>query len=256
TEDMEPFGKGKGTRVREWLSTLPERSGYSIILHGSSDSRGASAYCYESLGEERRGYDTVDFVRFSIPLVVALHDVGSLEGLLLEACAQLGPVSGYAGIGIIESPDSSISIKYEPTVYAWAQRFPGLEADYPISHSIWLGKGRDGGRPGIKGVNWFTVLADRWLEELGGREKVISDIMAMDRNFRLVPYAGGLLIRAGTRPQLGDAQRNIWPDLYIELSKYLKPIRIVQHGPFQHGNPGLRFDHERSEAWLRRFDDR
>ncbi|WP_437329053.1 hypothetical protein [Sorangium sp. So ce381] len=57
-------------------------------------------------------------------------------------------------------------------------------------------------------------------------------------------------------PQLGDAGRNVWPELFVKLSTYLKPIGITEHRPFEYGGIGPRFDLERSQAWLRRFHDR
>jgi len=175
--------------------------------------------------------------------------------VLLNVCRTLKPVSGYGGIGVMESPDTAISADYEPIVYHWAQRLPGLEADYPIDHSLWLVKGREGDRDGIKGGNWLTVLSDRYVTELGGADKVEADLKALDSRFLVHRYDGGILIQAGPRPQLGDVERDLWPALYVKLNKYLKPIRITRHRPFQHAGPD-RFDMERSEAWLRRFDDR
>ena len=28
-------------------------------------------------------------------------------------------------------------------------------------------------------------------------------------------------------PELGDTQRDLWPELYVKLAKYLKPIRVT-----------------------------
>jgi hypothetical protein len=64
------------------------------------------------------------------------------------------------------------------------------------------------------------------------------------------------MIQAGPRPDLGDAERGLWPELYVKLAKYLKPIRITMTGAFGYDGPGVRFDREHAEAWLRRFDQR
>jgi hypothetical protein len=140
-------------------------------------------------------------------------------------------------------------------VYQWAQRLPGLEVDEVTSHVNWLAEARDGG-PGIKGVNWLTVLGDRFVAEVGGADKLERDLAALDRRFIVHRWDGGVMIQAGPRPELGDAQRDHWPELYVKLAKYLKPIRVTWHHAFQMGGPGERFDKARSEAWLRRFDDR
>jgi hypothetical protein len=48
---------------------------------------------------------------------------------------------------------------------------PGVlgKVDYPAIHSI-------DGASGIKGVDWLTVLADTWLEKLGGVEAVRAQL--------------------------------------------------------------------------------
>jgi hypothetical protein len=261
TDLMEPFGTGKASKPRTWVPLLGEDEVCSIIYHGAEHERGASAFMLESLGTERRPYEKLGFLRVFFPLLWFAENGASLPEVLLEICRKLKPVSGYGGIGVAESPDTSVSCKYEPLVYQWTQRFPGLEADYPCFHGNYM---RDISRPddwvgrrhGIKGANWLTVLGDRYLAELGGVEKVSADLAAMDSRFVVHRYEGGALIQAGPYPVLGDVQRDLWPELVVKLSKYLKPIRITTHRSFHYANPGVRFNKLTSEAWLRRFDDR
>jgi len=254
--DLVRFGEGKASNVREWLPDVPEDESFTLIFHGAPWKRGASVYSLEAFGQQRRPYLKFGYLRVAFPLLEFADGSGSLSEVLLDICRTLQPVSGYGGIGIIESPDRVISSRLEPLVYQWARHFPGLEADYPIPHSLWLTDGREGGRDGIKGGNWLTVLGDRYLPELGGADKVEADLAALDSQFVVRRYDGGVLIQAGPRPQLGDAPRDVWPSLYVKLARYLKPIRVINHNAFQHGGSGERFDKANSEAWLRRFDDK
>jgi hypothetical protein len=256
TGRMERFGSGKGSDPRAWIPTLGEDEEFPLIWHGGEHYRSANAFHLEAFGPERRPYVQFGYLQVAFPLLAFADSSGSLPEVLLDLCRTFKPVSGYGGIGVIESPSSSMCSEYEPIIYKWAQRLPGLEVDYPISHANWLRKGREDGRDGIKGGNWLTVLSDRYVEELGGGDKIESDLKAQSSHFLVHRYDGGILIQAGPHPQLGDVERDLWPPLYVKLNKYLKPIRIMRHRPFQHGGPGERFDHERSEAWLRRFDDR
>ena len=256
TDLMEPYGVGLGSAPRTWLPTLGEDEPFTILWHGAQDDRGAGEFSLESQGVERRPYTEFGFFRVSFPLIWIVEEQEPLTSIMLDICNRLKPVSGYAGIGIIESPDNAISSEYEPTVFQWAQRFPGLEVDYPISHSIWLAEGREGGRDGIKGAGWLTVIGDRYIGEMGGASRMRADLVAIDGEIVVHSYGGGLLVQAGRFPQLGNAERNQWPTMYGKLARYLRPIRVTHHNPFQHGGPGERFDHERSEAWLRRLDDR
>jgi hypothetical protein len=105
-------------------------------------------------------------------------------------------------------------------------------------------------RTGIKGVNWLTILGDRWLKEMGGIEHLR---ILLDESFGFYPYEGGLIIQAGPKPQIGDAQANRWPQRYVTLAKVLKKIQITNHYPFHFGGPG-RMNHQASLAWLFRFD--
>jgi hypothetical protein len=256
TGRMERFGAGKASNPRAWLPAIGEDEEFTLKYHGAEDKRGASAFSVKAFGQVRRPKLQFGHFRVSFPLLWFADGTGSLPEVLLDICQKLKPLSGYGGIGVIESPDNWMSSEYEPIVYAWAQRLPGLEADYPISHGLWLRNGREDGRDGIKGGNWLTVLSDRYVAELGGADKIEADLKTLDSRFLVHRYEGGILIQAGPRPQLGDVERDLWPEPYVKLNKYLKPIRVVRHNAFQHGGPGERFDKARSEAWLRRFDDR
>lgn len=252
---MDPFGRGKASAPRSWLAEKGDDDELALICHGAERLDGASAFSVYSFCGERYPYETLGYFRVSFPLLWFAENPGSLPDVLLSLCRKLRPTSGYGGIGVINSPSTTIRSIWEPVVYAWAQRLPGLEADYPIAHELWLSKGRDG-KGGIKGVNWLTVVGDRWLAELGGADAVAAAVAPLDSRFTIHRFDGGLMIQAGQRPNLGNAERNAWPELYVKLSKYLKPIRITKTRPFAMGGPGPRFDLERSEAWLRRFDDR
>ncbi len=78
----------------------------------------------------------------------------------------------------------------------------------------------------------------------------------LGEDFKLTPYEGGVMIQAGPRPQIGDADANRWPQHYITLAKVLKPIQIKDHYPFHFGDSRgpARMDHAASLAWLFRFD--
>jgi hypothetical protein len=253
-EFMEPFGAGEGSNPREWLLARGEDEEFDVIYHGAERERGASAFSLLAFGAQRRPYPQLGHLRVSFPVFWFADHPGSLVDVLLDLCRKLKPVSGYGGIGVIGSPERFIRSDYEPTVYQMAQRFPGLEIDYPVVHGIWLGKKETGG---IKGVNWLTAIGEPWLSKIGGADALAADLGALDSRFIVHRFPGGVVIQAGPRPDLGDSERNIWPDLYVKLAKKLKPIRVTLHGPMQIGGRGLRMDNKaRTEAWLRRFEDR
>jgi len=256
TRRMEVFGKGSGSTPSAWLPDLGEEKSFSIIALGAQHPWGASSFYLNTFCGERRPYEKLGFFRVAFPLLWFADQASSFPEVVLEMCRKLQPSSGYGGIGIMDSPDVSLSGHYQPIVYELAQRFPGIEADFPIEHGIWLTQGREGDRGGIKGVNWLTVVADRWLAELGGADKVEADVRALDDRFIVHRYGAGLMIQAGERPQLGDSERDRWPELNVKLSRYFGPIRITRHCPFGQTGAGPRFTKEEAIKWLRRFDGR
>lgn len=223
------------------LSSFAEDATWELFYHGGEQDRAASALSFRALCLDKV-QNELGFVQMSFPLLWFMGHSGSLPEFALEACQRLHPVSGYGGIGILESPDSTIRDEFEPTSYAMAQRFPGLEVDYPWVHGVEL-------EGGIKGVNWLTILSEPWLSKMGGAGALRA---ALDKTFVGRSFEGGLLIQAGPRPLLGDAERGSMPEPYTRLAALLAPVQIKEHGPFHHAGAD-RFTRERSEAWLRRL---
>ena len=107
----------------------------------------------------------------------------------------------------------------------------------------------------LEGVNWLTLLGNRWVQQIGGLDYLR---IRLGDDFKLTPYDGGVMIQAGPKPQIGDVTKSCWPQHYITLAKVLKPIQIKEHYAFHLGDPdpsgAPRMDSEASEAWLFRFD--
>jgi hypothetical protein len=152
-------------------------------------------------------------------------------------------LSGYGGLCILESPNAYTAEEHEAVVRVIAERFPGLEVENRVAHTDWLSGG-------IKGVNWLTILGERWIREMGG---LVALRERLDESFGFYSYDGGLIIQAGPKPQIGDAKANRWPKHYVALARVLKKIQIKEHRPFHFAGPG-KMDHEASLAWLFRFD--
>jgi hypothetical protein len=237
-----PIGSEHGKLPRDWLPNHPDGESWSFDFHGGDTAKEASAFHICGYGSKLHEHGGLGFLHVSFPLLWFVEHRGTLPGYALELCQRMRPLSGYAGIGVLESHDGYTRDEYQPVVREIAERFPGLEVEDRVGHNIHL-------RTGIKGVNWLTILGDRWVKEMG------LDYLRtrLDESFGFYPYDGGLIIQAGPKPQIGDAQANRWPQHYVTLAKVLKKIQITNHNPFHFGGPG-RMNHQASLAWLFRFD--
>jgi Protein of unknown function (DUF3396) len=233
------------TDVHKFTSSLPQPEDdeyWELTVHGGEKRTSANPYYFEVMlsPASRR---ILSYVKASLPLDWYRRNNGSFSSLMLEFCRALRPISGYGGITLLEAPNNSIRQRHQPEVSMIANRFPGLDLDYPFYHVIHLVKG-------IKGVNWLTCLNNSLLEKVGGLGH-LKQTLSAEIVFHEFPH--GVLVQAGTHPQLGDRQQEIALPLYTELSRALKPIRVTEHWAFHFNVPGA-FDQAASEAWLARLD--
>ncbi len=244
---IHPIDSSKVLFPREWLPQHGDGESWQFGFHGGESDEAASEFQVSGYGSDNvnkgRG-----FFQFYLPLTwFTEHPESTFSDLVLSFANRLHPLSGYAGIGVLESIDFDARQESGETVRKIAERFPGLEIEHCIGHTIYAEKG-------IKGVNWLTLLGDRWVQEIGGLDYLR---IRLGEDFKLTPYEGGLMIQAGPKPQIGDVTTNRWPEHYVTLAKVLKPIQVKVHGAFHRGDPmgkQKRMDHEASLAWLFRFD--
>ncbi|WP_409310929.1 type VI immunity family protein [Pectobacterium sp. B1J-3] len=151
---------------------------------------------------------------------------------------------GLAGLGVQQCYESE---NYEHLEYEIAQAFSAV--DIPNSHT-W-----ETGRDGIRSVNWYTFVQDSWLEKLGGIAGLRQQLD--DERIALLPYEGGVMIRAGEWPELGWNKVNPYPELYVKVNQMLKPIRAPEICSMGYGSIAgeIRFDKTSTAAWLARFDN-
>ncbi|XXX72076.1 type VI immunity family protein [Sorangium sp. So ce134] len=242
TGRLYPIDSGRVKLPSEWLPQHKESESWSLGFHGGELATDTSEFQVSAFGPNaiKRG---VGFFQVYLPLLWFSEHRGTFPGFVLKICERIKPLSGYGGVGVLEALDLGTSDRFQPAVRELAERFPGLEIEDRIGHCIHL-------TDGIKGVDWLTILGDRWIEAAGGIDYLR---IRLDDNFTFYPYDSGLMIQAGHKPQIGDVQANRWPEHYVTLAKVLKKIQIAKHYAFHLGGPG-RMDMEASMAWLFRFD--
>lgn len=239
-----PIAANRVPHPASWLPSYPdEGEDWYFGFHSGNSAGEAGEFTVCGLGSDNVS-KTLGYFHVSFPLNGFSDEQGGFRTYILDVCEKLKPLSGYGGLGIIEPLDVYAAEPQLALVRALAERFPGLEVEARTSHSLYL-------RDGIKGVNWLTVLGDRWVQEMGGVDYLR---LWVTEACTLYPYSGGVVIQAGAHPELGDSQANRWPMHYVKLAKALKKIRVKEHRPFHLGGAN-RFDHEATMKWLNRFDD-
>ena len=246
---VRPLDKGKVRFPRDWLPQHKDGKTWDFGFSGGETEESASEFLLSAMGSDDTSKDT-GYFQVYLPLTWFAEHPGTFQDFVLNLAKRLRPLSGYAGIGVLEPLDVYDRQPYMPTVRQIAERFPGLEIESTYVHTIHLGEG-------IKGVNWLTILGDRWIQQIGGLDYLR---IRLGDDFKLTSYDGGLMIQAGPKPQIGDVTTNRWPRHYVTLAKVLKPIQIKEHYAFHlddpdpMGAPRLDAVSNSSEAWLFRFD--
>lgn len=199
---------------------------------------------YSPAGWYEHVHRRISYISFFLP-VSELKNNGRerFERLILDFCELLQPMHGLAGLGTQQLYDDN---PYQYLECEIAQGFTGIDITTSLTDK--------GLRKGIRSVNWYTVLSDEWLKKAGGVAKLERQFA--DSNIEVLPYSGGVAIRAGDWPALGWTEREAKPELYVRVNEVLKFIRTPSFGSFHLGsNAGeIRLNETLTEKWLKRFD--
>lgn len=236
-------GKSDYIEPRDWLPQVEDHR-WSFIYHAGEKAIDAShlevsAYGRGSLSAENPLL--ASYILFQFPF--AFFDAPEDFATLARAWSQrLRPDHGYAGFCLARShgEEHGIASSYE---YLLACRFPGLDIREPSFHSDRLGTG-------IKGADWLTILSDDYVDALGGKEIVKKDMGEMP----VLEYPGGVVLQAGSGPQLGDDEQGIDIPEYRRVAAIVEPIRVKNYGGIHIGSaPTPCFSNEGYMQWLARF---
>ncbi|WP_425532491.1 type VI immunity family protein [Agrobacterium cavarae] len=103
----------------------------------------------------------------------------------------------------------------------------------------------------IKSINWLTILSDKIVERLGGRQVLEAKLASSCPVFN---FNGGVIVQAGDEPQLGDNNRRIVLDDYRRVSGALKMVRFEDYKLGLIALPEPYDNMEETLSWIRRFD--
>lgn len=198
----------------------------------------------------------VTSLRVTIPLDHPLADPARwLEWVLgLAVVRDERFVSGHAGLALNHDEavsDSALRNAMEGRLAALCLRHPGLDWDNTGSvHTSLLlwDRALSNFLPRIKRVNWLTLVSDRALVSLGGRDQLAS-VLAADPAIVVHGVGEGVCVQAGAAPQLGDVARHDVLPTYRRVAAALRPIRLDKHSGM-----GLGFSDEEAMQWLNGLD--
>ncbi|RRV06694.1 DUF3396 domain-containing protein [Pseudomonas sp. v388] len=168
------------------------------------------------------------------------------EAWIRYLSSQVHAEHGFGGLACVLPCDGH---RYLPWEYRLAQRYIGLMVDPgPHLESLRL-------LDRIKGVSWYTVLGDAFIQRLGGSDRMRGEL-SRHSDVVFQTYEGGLLIRAGIAPVLGG-EGDEPAAAYLAVNRLIQPVRLQDTGNLHpYLAPGLGFTEETTAQWYARFDDK
>ncbi|MGZ7177046.1 type VI immunity family protein [Burkholderia gladioli] len=289
--DLGKFTKRNAKGVDKILRAIidtPSDTNVSVVRSSAIDQDTAAEYSIKTLTGTANAQDYVSprgwtakkgqesglsYLKFNVPidLVTSPEGLAVYEQFLRYVCDKLVVQGGYGGF----APILPFSFhRYMPQEWALAGRFSGLEIDstahlqindydtcsyegestesmtafYPDLHP-----GAKVARWGfIKGVNWYTILGELFIDRLGGEDAIREKL---DRSDIHIERANAcLMIRAGDFPRLGAPEEGL-PEPYVFVNSVLRVLRDPKPDALHTYIPDLpSADVKNARAWAARFD--
>ncbi|WP_063613917.1 DUF3396 domain-containing protein [Pseudomonas syringae] len=234
-------------KVREQISTTDSNDEFSWLLGSATEPTQADEYRLSMLNSlEVHGDQIRSYIKLVFPWSILKQPGGAAryQEWLCYLSDKLEVEHGYGGLSSILPYDYH---SYSPTEYELAQQYSGLDVDTtPYASSLEL-------MDHIKGVNWYTIIGNAFVERLGG-ESAIRHAFSGRGDIEILTYNNGLIIRAGEYPELGALEDGP-PAAYVAVNKVVKPVRIPNPDQLHSYSPyGNCFEKDSTDRWYARFD--
>lgn len=244
TGDMKrfrPVDKRTLDAVNHWFSDekLLAKKMLALVAHSGDSQRSAMP---PGLKLMLWGFDKPPcFVfRMALPVEVA-NAPDDLIAFVQDALPDFPLDSGYCGYSFVWD-ESSVDAKALEWAGPLLLRHPGLDYESPVALS-------NAASEGIVAVSWLTFLGPQITQELGGLKALAK---AIPKGGSVLPLGhGGVLLRAGERPELGDVNRRDLLPLYRAVGRLVSPRRASDEALDDLLIEGMQ--EEAALAWLRRF---
>ena len=217
-----------------WASDdCPTRLSMSVHLDGGDtpESRSDHSFYFSEGGD--------GCLRMIVPVEFILDNPISFVELAVKMCKKLHFETGQGGFSLHLHHYYRTKGNHIRNI---SQNYFGLDIGSPFYWSQAL-------IHGIKTVNWLTLVGDRLLKKIGGRdglrEKLLTDIPVHDLDH-------GVIIQAGPKPTLGDVNAGDDISYYRRVSRVLEPIRVPPEALRRFSVVGGR---NNTRRWMARFDN-
>lgn len=195
-------------------------------------------------------------LHLAIPAMLAKQDPDDLIKRLTNWCQHMQPLHGSAGLAPIY--EIGMQESYPNETWPLLSRFTGL--DYMNGFVL---AARNVNQ--IRGVNWLTFLGTTMLDEIGGTDRLAERLKTATGEFDgtatddpvVHPYDGGVVIRAGQYPQLGDRNISGVPISYQIVNAALRPwlFTAYENKPTRLIKVPRPLDaYDETMGWVTRFD--
>lgn len=186
------------------------------------------------------------YVRVCFPLEwFRTHKLAGVQHYLQESLKGFVLQAGYVGYCFVWNREFDREL--EPYFLRWLQRHPGIMCPNFAQEGVSI--------HGLTDLGWITLLGQEFVKTLGGTAALRQSLGHIP-NITVDELAdGGVSVRIGDAPSLGDTQEGDMMDDYCALGKVLNPLRnpsaIIEEmtvtGMSDLDYPGL------CAKWLNRF---
>jgi len=229
-----------------WLKPkAPAREYVMLEVKGGEAFNGASSFRLTIFGGERGsvGFEEGDgnLISMAFPVEWGAERTDEMLALFRQLCEVFPFQSAQAGYTFEWSQYAQAVC--HPHIWAKSMQHRGIDIAWP---SLERGAVK---RDAVRGVGWLTAICTPFLDRLGGVRAVRAKLKAPAE---VMEMPGGIIIKADTRPHVGDTRRNDYVASYQQVYRALAPLiqPMLERYP-SFSLPKNRYDN--TKAWLQRF---
>ena len=196
-----------------------------------------SGYSRTSPHYKKRGCANAISVAF--PNEWGLERASELLAFVRDLCSVFPFQSGHAGFSYECSPYSQDRSR----TFAWtmSMRHRGIDISRVLHDKDAVG------HDAAKGVGWLTMISTAFIEKLGGLPRIRA---SLSKQVDIIDTIGGVILKAGMAPAMGDVNRRDLLPLYKEVYHVIAPLVTIaaKRSPYL-------ISAEKTGTWFRRFAD-